>query len=247
MQDKASQSATRDESQPARGSGHLGPGDLPYVEFAGRLGHELNNLLSTIIGSLGLLREEWKSGAPSDVDPLIDDALSAGKECAELVDRLSAAAGKQLLEPRAVDLNGIAEHLAGLLEQTLPESITLALTLAPDLPEVSVDPDKLEAALVHIAVNAKEAMPDGGTLVISTELGDTGGVNIALRDQGRGIPESLRDKVRAPLFSTKTRGAGRGLGLSIANGFATQSGGDLSIESEVGSGTKVSIRLPART
>ena len=253
MQERASpgHDATAPGEEP-----RLSPQNPTFVEFAGRLGHDLNNLLSTIIGSLGLMREDAGGSAGQESQQLIDDALSSARECAELIDRLMAAAGKQLLQPQRVTVNEVVERLIPLLKQTLPDLIDLQVSLAPDLPDIEADPDRLEAAIIDLVVNAREAMPSGGNLLISTASGDDARarpaldprrryVQIIVDDGGCGIPEELRGRILEPLFSTKTSGAGRGLGLSMANGFAQQSGGALSLDSDPGRGTRVTLNFPA--
>lgn len=224
----------------------LAPDNATFVEFAGRLGHDLNNLLSTVIGSLGLLREESVERADEESHQLVEDALSASRECADLVDRLLAAAGKQLLRPQRIVANDIIERLAPLLGQTLPDNVELQVSLDPELPDIEVDPDRLEAAIMDLVVNAKDAMPSGGILRIGTAAGGAAGatVEISVHDAGCGIPEELRGRVLEPLFSTKSSGSGRGLGLSMANGFVQQSGGTLSLASEPGRGTRVTLSFP---
>ena len=255
MQERAS--PTQPETQPdgIAEEAQLVPGNPTFVAFAGRLGHDLNNLLSTIIGSLGLLREDGAGGSDPETIQLLDDALSAGRECADLVDRLMAAAGKQLLRPRRVGVNDSIERLATLLEQTLPASIEMRVSMEPDLPDVDLDPDRFEAAIMDLVVNAREAMPTGGTLDIRTGLGEATGarpaldpdrsyVQVTVNDAGCGIPDELRNRVLEPLYSTKSGGSGRGLGLSMANGFAQQSHGALSLDSEPGRGTRVTLHFP---
>ncbi len=233
----------------------LVPGNATFVDFASRLGHDLNNLLSTVIGSLGLIREENIAGEDHEGHQLVDDALSASRDCADLVDRLMAAAGKQLLHPQRVAANSILRRLTPLLTQTLPDNIDLKVSLDPGLPELHVDPDRLEAAIIDLVVNAREAMPSGGKLVISSGAGKASGmglalepdrlhVQIAVSDVGGGIPEELRDRVLEPLFTSKSSSAGRGMGLSMANGFVYQSRGALSIDSEPGLGTRVTLHFP---
>ena len=233
----------------------LEPGDKKFVDFAGRLGHDVNNLLSTVIGSLGLIREEIIEDSDSDARQLVDDALSAGRECADLVDRLMTAAGRQLLRPQRVAVNDIVSRIAPLLTQTLPETIDLRLSLASRLPDLNVDPDRLEAALLDLVVNAREAMPGGGELLISSDIGKAQGarpalpsnqdyVRISVIDAGVGIPEQVRDRVLEPLFSTKPGGSGQGMGLSMANGFVQQSGGALKLESNTDEGTCVTLYFP---
>lgn len=249
--------AVRLESSPADigDEARLVPDNAAFVAFASRLGHDVNNLLSTVIGSLGLLREDGTGSPEEDTGQLIDDALSAGRECADLVDRLMAAAGKQLLHPRRVAVNDVVDSLVPLLSQTLPDNIDLRVSLEPGLPDVDVDPDRLEAAIINLVVNAREAMPSGGALEIRTGTGeatdprpalepDRSYVQVTVSDAGCGIPEDLCGRVLEPLYSTKSGGAGRGLGLSVANGFARQSHGGLSLSSEPGHGTRVTLHFP---
>jgi nitrogen-specific signal transduction histidine kinase len=234
---------------PAHGA-RLEPGDVPFVDFAGRLGHDLNNLLSTVIGSLGLIREDILPASNDGGYQLADDALSASRECADLVDRLMTAAGKQLLRPQRVAANSIIRRLTPLLEHTLPENIDLQVSLDPALPELEVDPDRLESAILDLVVNAREAMCSGGTLTISSGVGSPTDaphgnyVQITVSDAGLGIPEGVRDRVLEPLFTTKSSGIGRGLGLSMVNGFVQQSNGVLIVESVSGQGTRVTLNFP---
>ena len=233
----------------------LEPGDTEFGDFASRLGHDVNNLLSTVIGSLGLIREDLVDDSDSEGRQLVDDALSAGRECADLVDRLMTAAGKQLLRRQRVAVNDIVNRLTPLLSQTLPEAVELRVSLAEDIPDLDVDPDRLEAAILGLVVNAREAMPRGGELLISSDVGkalgarpalpsDRAYVRISVTDAGESIPEQLRDRVLEPLFSTKSGGTGRGMGLSMVNGFVQQSGGALKLESDPDEGTCVTLYFP---
>ncbi len=250
MKERASPTATATGSSPL-----LEPGNATFVDFASRLGHDLNNLLSTVIGSLGLIREENIAGEDHEGHQLVDDALSASRDCADIVDRLMAAAGKQLLHPQRVAANSVLRRLTPLLTQTLPDNIDLQVTLDPELPDLDVDPDRLEAAIIDLVVNAREAMPSGGELIISSGVGKASDPGVALEsdrlyvqivvsDVGGGIPEELRDRVLEPLFTTKPSPAGRGMGLSMVNGFVYQSHGVLSIDSEPGRGTRVTLHFP---
>ncbi|GMQ76953.1 MAG: hypothetical protein BMS9Abin01_2257 [Gammaproteobacteria bacterium] len=233
----------------------LEPGNATFVDFAGRLGHDFNNLLSTVIGSLGLIREDGLDGPGNEGHQLVDDALSASRECADLVDGLMAAAGTQFLRPQRMAVNSVLQRLTTLLTQTLPDNIDLRVLLDPDLPDLDVDPDRLEAAIIDLVVNAREAMPSGGEMVISSGFGKASGtrpalesdrhyVQITVSDAGCGIPEELRNRVLNPLFTTKPGGTGRGLGLSMVNGFVQQSRGALSVDSEPGRGTRITLNFP---
>jgi signal transduction histidine kinase len=240
----------RDDDTP-----RLAPGDVRFVDFAGRLGHDLNNLLSTVIGSLGLIREDLLLDSGNGGSQLVDDALSASRECADLVDRLMTAAGKQLLRPQRVAVNSIIHRLTPLLKQTLPGKIELSVSLDPALADINVDPDRLESAILDLVVNAREAMPTGGTLGITSAMGKLSGaepassndqdyVRITVSDAGSGISEEVRDRILEPLFTTKASGTGRGLGLSMVNGFVQQSQGTLKVESASGEGTRVTLSFP---
>ena len=250
MKERASPSDTTTGNLPP-----LGPGNRSFVDFAGRLGHDLNNLLSTVIGSLGLLREESISNEDRAGQQLVDDALSASRDCADLVDRLMAAAGKRLLRPQRVAVNDILHRLTPLLTQTLRQYRPAGVA-GTGLPDLDVDPDRLEAAIIDLVVNAREAMPSGGELVISSGAGKASGMGLALepdrlhvqitvRDVGNGIPEALRDRVLEPLFTSKPGSTGRGMGLSMVNGFVYQSRGALSIDSEPGRGTRITLHFPS--
>jgi signal transduction histidine kinase len=235
----------------------LEPGDRQYVDFASRLGHDMNNLLSTVIGSLGLIREDVIAASDDDDGrQIVDDALSAGRECADIVDRLMTAAGKQFLRPQRVAVNSIVSRLEPLLKQTLPDNIHLRVSLGAGIPDLDVDPVRLEAAILDLVVNAREAMPCGGELAINTGLGralgarpalppDRDYVQITVSDAGNGIPEQLRKRVLEPFFTTKSGGSGHGLGLSMVNGFVQQSQGALRLDSNADAGTRVTLNFPA--
>lgn len=237
-----------------RGGQHLGPGNAAFVEFASRLGHDMNNLLGTVIGGLGLVREEGLGGGDDDTRQLVDDVLSASRECADLLERLMAAAGKQRLRPQKVSANSLIERLTPLLARTLPADIELSVSLAPDLPDICVDPDRLEAAIIALVVNARESMPGGGELLISSAVGAASGttaleadreyLKISVSDTGQGIPEHLVDQVVEPLFTTKSDSSCRGLGLSIVNGFVHQSHGAMSLDAAPKGGTRVTLHFP---
>ena len=244
-----------DRSPDATTRPHLDAQNARFVEFAARLGHDFNNLLSTVIGGLGLIREDGLGDAGEEAHQLVDDAISASRECADLVERLMAAAGKQFLRPQRVAANSIIERLTDLLTQSLPDNIDLELSLDPGLPSLDLDPDRFEAAIIGLVVNAREAMPSGGRLLIASAVGHDPGaqpaldrnrqyVQVTVSDTGPGIPAELLEHVLEPLFTTKTGGTGLGLGLSVVNGFVQQSHGALSINSEPGRGTRVTMNFP---
>ena len=166
------------------------------------------------------------------------------------------AAGKQFLRPQRVAVNSIVGRLESLLKQTLPDNIHLRLSLGAEIPDLDVDPVRLEAAILDLVANAREAMPCGGELVISTDLGravgarpalpsDRDHVQITVQDTGNGMPERLRNRVLEPFFTTKSGGSGSGLGLSMVNGFVQQSQGALRLDSNSNEGTRVTLYFPA--
>ena len=185
---------------------------------------------------------------------ILDSALSG----AELTRRLLAFARRQPLQPRRIDLNVLIPNQVAMLRRTLGETIDITTTLAPDLWLTSADASQIGDALLNLALNARDAMPHGGSLTITTsnahlEARDVAGdggviagdfVVLAVNDTGLGMPRDVAQRATEPFFSTKPTGAGSGLGLSIIYGFARQSGGHLLIDSKVGVGTTVKLYLP---
>jgi PAS domain S-box-containing protein len=220
-------------------------------QLTGGIAHDFNNLLMAVAGNLELAQLE----DPGLVDnELIESALGAANRGAKLVKRLLTFSRRQELRPEAVDLAPKLAEMEMLLRTTLGEKIALALTVPPTLPPPRVDAGQLESALLNLAINARDAMPDGGALTISartqtlaageSELKAGDYVVVAVADTGQGIsPEGL-PRVFEPFFSTKPVGAGSGLGLSMVYGFARQSGGVARITSVEGQGTTVSLWLP---
>ncbi len=225
-------------------------------QLTGGIAHDFNNLLGVVIGNLQLL-ERTLIENPAQLRK-VGTAMRAALRGADLTRRLLAFARRQILEPEIVDLN---RHLMGwdeLLRRTLGESIEVHLVRAPDLWLTRVDPGQIESAILNLAINARDAMPQGGTLTIETsnrvvdpafcsehpELQPGDYTCISVSDTGEGIaPETLKN-VFEPFFTTKELGKGSGLGLSMVHGFAKQSGGAATITSTIGSGTTVLILLP---
>ncbi len=225
-------------------------------QLTGGIAHDFNNLLTVILGNLGLLADEIASHADASISELIDDAFSAARDGAELTHRLLAFSRKQPLQVKRVDINELFSNIRRLLQRTLREDIELRINRAKDVPPVLVDPGQFENALLNLVINARDAMPGGGTLIIETtrkciepdeaatdpELAPGNYVMIAVSDSGIGM--SAEDAARAiePFFTTKGRGSG--LGLSMVYGFAKQSGGGLLLRSALGEGTRVSVLVP---
>jgi signal transduction histidine kinase len=223
-------------------------------QLTGGVAHDFNNLLQIIIGNLDTLRRRGFD-RPELRRPL-DAAIRGAERAAVLTQSLLAFARRQPLAPRPLDVNRVVENIFELLHRTLGESIRIATVLTPDLCSIAADPSQLDTTLVNLAVNARDAMPTGGTLTIETrnarleagavpdEVTPGNYVLIAVADTGAGMPQSVRDRAFEPFFTTKDIGKGSGLGLSQVYGFIRQSGGHAAIESSPGKGTRVSLYLP---
>ena len=226
------------------------------VQLAGGMAHDLNNLLMTILGNSEMLTAKLEAGTSlHEMATLIGDAAQTA---AELTRRLLAVARRQPLGPQAIDLGRFATGLADRLRQSLGAPIALEIDTVDARPALA-DPAALESALLNLATNAQDAMPKGGRLLIATgeveidadqalRLGDLRPgryATISVTDDGTGMPPEVARRAFEPFFSTKRRGRGRGLGLSTVEGFAGQSGGGVTLVSEPGHGTTVTMYLPA--
>lgn len=223
-------------------------------ELTGGIAHDFNNILSAIIGNLELVVES----EPAAVDrTLVKVALDAADRASTLTSYLLAFARRHALQPRAVALPGLVAQTMDLLRRTLDAAITLVAEIDPDTSLARVDPTLLESALINLVLNARDAMPKGGVIVIGAgnctvdeELGRLlslkpgAYVGMWVRDSGPGIPVGIRDRVFEPFFSTKPVGDGTGLGLSMVFGFAKQSGGSVEIDNAPGGGALLRILLP---
>jgi two-component system cell cycle sensor histidine kinase/response regulator CckA len=223
-------------------------------QLTGGIAHDFNNLLTVILGNLRLLA----NGSTGDADEMIEDALSAARDAAELARRLLAFSRKQPLQVKRVDVNELLGNIRRLLQRTLRVNIELRLHRAKDVIPVIVDPGQFENAMLNLVINARDAMPGGGVLIIETarkfigpeeadeltELASGNYTMITVSDSGVGM--SPEDAARAiePFYTTKGYGQGTGWGLSLAYGFARQSGGGLLLRSVLGKGTTVSVLLP---
>ena len=220
-------------------------------QLTGGVAHDFNNLLAIVIGNVELAR---KRVSDPRVDRLLENALLAGERGAKLTRQLLAFARKQSLALEPTDIPQTIAGMRDLLARTIGPSITIETELTSDLWPVETDRNQLEIAVLNLAINARDAMPNGGTLSISAsnarpqelpqDLAEGDYVRIAVRDTGIGIPEELRAKVFEPFFTTKDIGKGTGLGLSQIYGFVKQQGGTVTLESEVGRGTEVALYLP---
>ena len=223
---------------------------------AGGVAHNFNNLLAVILGNLELLSPELPDGPLWERAAL---ALRSAQRGAEVTHRLLAFSRHQALRPEVVDVNRLVAELKGVLRQTVGEAVAVETTLAPNVPFAYVDRTQLEVAILELAVNARDAMPRGGRIVIQTAdvtLDDSfrraeGGtfapgprIALAVTDTGGGMTPFVKQHACEPFFTTTEAGRGLGLGLSMVYGFVVQSGGGLELDSEVGIGTTVRLFLP---
>jgi signal transduction histidine kinase len=227
-------------------------------QLTGGIAHDFNNMLTGIIGSLELLRRRLARGRTEDLDGLIDLGVTSANRAAGLTHRLLAFSRRQSLDSKPVEMNTLVVSMGELLQRSINESIQLDMQLSDDLWVAEADPNQLESALLNLVINARDAMPEGGNLVVTTFnqqldsgfIADHGnllpGDYVVLRvtDTGCGMPESTINRAFDPFFTTKPIGQGTGLGLSMIYGFSKQSHGHVTIDSEVGRGTSVTLFLP---
>ena len=225
-------------------------------QLTGGVAHDLNNILTVITGTIEILAEAVADRPElAAIAKMIDEAAARG---GDLIQRLLAFARKQPLHPREVDVNSLVIEAAKLLRPTLGEQIEVHMKLAGDTSRALIDPSQLTNAILNLALNARDAMTDGGKLIIetgnvvldngyaSTNRDVVAGnyVMVAVTDSGHGIPAGILEHVFEPFFTTKDVDKGSGLGLSMVYGFVKQSNGHIKIYSEEGHGTTVRIYLP---
>ncbi len=226
-------------------------------QLTGGIAHDFNNLLTIILGNLDFLSSELgKEAAPKIQEPL-EDAFSAARDAAELTQRLLALSRRQALKPNYIGLDKVVRNLKKFLRRILGEQFELHLNTPNDILTVFADPSRLENALLNLIINARDAMPRGGTLTIdifrktlpasdvgSSDLRPGSYAVMKITDTGTGMSQEVLSRAIEPFFTTKTSGKGTGLGLSMVYSFAKQSGGDLRLESKPEIGTSVSLLLP---
>jgi PAS domain S-box-containing protein len=224
--------------------------------LAGGVAHDFNNLLTIINGYAQLLMQQ-----SSPQDPrrgLFEEILVAGERAASLTRQLLAFSRRQVMDPRVLDLNSVLAAIEKMLRRLIGEDVELVATFKPDLGRVKVDPGQIEQVIMNLAINARDAMPEGGKLCIETsnlEIEEGNGrthpdlapgkyVMVAVSDTGRGMDAETRAHIFEPFFTTKEKGHGTGLGLATVYGIVKQSGGSLRVYSELGQGTTFKIYLP---
>jgi len=224
-------------------------------QLTGGIAHDFNNILTVIIGNLEIIQR----GLTAAQDKLRDAAQSAMRgavRAAAVTQRLLAFARRQPLEPQPIEINTLVAEMTGLLDRVLGDSVTHEIRLAESRPKCFCDANQLETALLNLVINARDAMPDGGTVTIATGEEDlapgteTDGIVpgryavLRVSDTGVGMPADVRARVFEPFFTTKEVGKGSGLGLSMVYGFVKQSRGHIRVDSEPGKGTAVTLYLP---
>ena len=230
-------------------------------QLTGGIAHDFNNMLTGIIGSIDLMRRRIASGRLIGLERFMDAAEASAHRAAALTHRLLAFSRRQSLDARAIDVNALVGSLEDLLSRTIGEHVALQVNLGHGLPLAHADANQLENALLNLAINARDAMPDGGLLTIGTsgvqqdqddaaaghigELLPAGDyVMVSVSDTGLGMTADVLARAFEPFYTTKPLGQGTGLGLSMIYGFARQSGGSVRIQSRPGEGTVVRICLP---
>jgi PAS domain S-box-containing protein len=222
-------------------------------KLTGGIAHDFNNLLAAVIGGLGMI--ERRVPLTDEHRKILAMAQHAASQGTDLVSRLLAFARKQKLEPAAIDVDALASTVSNLLSHTLGGLVEISWDVDADVGHPYADEAQLELALMNLAINARDAMPEGGTIAISArnaQLRKRDDVDLApgryvvftVADNGCGIAADMLERVMEPFFTTKEIGKGTGLGLSMVYGFANQSGGAMRIESREGEGTRVELWLP---
>ncbi len=227
-------------------------------QLTGGIAHDFNNMLTGVIGALDIMKRRMASGRLDDLDRFMDAASTSAQRAAGLTARLLAFSRRQSLDSKATDVNALVLSLEDLLRRTMGENIEVAIATVEGLPPSLVDANQLENAILNLAINARDAMPDGGRLTIESgvatvdesyaatradlEVGKY--VTVAVSDTGVGMDAATIEKVFEPFFTTKPVGQGTGLGLSMVYGFAKQSNGQVRIHSTPELGTSITLYLP---
>jgi PAS domain S-box-containing protein len=230
-------------------------------QLTGGIAHDFNNLLTVISGNLQVMEDLPALAQDAYGQQLVAAAARAAKRGAELTGKLLAFSRRQVLQPNTVDVGALLRALADMLRRTVDQRIRIEVDVPADCPPVMADPGQLESALLNIAINARDAMPEGGTLQfraepksslpseVRSELDDPsapedGFVAISIADTGSGMPEAVKERAFEPFFTTKAAGRGTGLGLATVYGFVKQSKGAVSIDSTPGEGTTLTLYIP---
>jgi PAS domain S-box-containing protein len=229
-------------------------------QLTGGIAHDFNNLLAGISGSLEVIERRLSEGRTEGIDRFLSGARTSTRRAAALTQRLLAFSRRQTLDPKPTDVNRLVLGMEDLIHRTVGPAIKIEVVGAAGLWATLVDPAQLESALLNLAINARDAMPDGGQITIETAnkwLDDRAGaerdlapgryISVCVTDTGTGIPKEIAERIFDPFFTTKPIGQGTGLGLSMIHGFVRQSGGQVRVYSEPGEGTTMCLYLPRYT
>jgi signal transduction histidine kinase len=212
-------------------------------KISGEVAHDINNMLSVIIGSLNILRESKYLVAKED-SRVIDKALFSADKSISIIDRLLTFACCQKLSPELVDVNDLIEGLYEVICFTSEKHTTITLDLSPDVPILYIDPGQLEACIINLCINAMNAIDGEGHIIVKTSISHSEHceiLQISVDDNGHGIPKNIQTRIFEPFFTGQKKTDGQGLGLSMAYGFIKQSGGYINVYSKVGLGTTMSL------
>jgi PAS domain S-box-containing protein len=228
-------------------------------QLTGGIAHDFNNMLTGVIGGIDIVKRRLAAGRTEDIDRFMDAGSASAQRAAALTARLLAFSRRQSLDAKSTDINALTRSLEDLLTRSIHENIALKIVPGIGNPHAEIDGNQLENAILNLAINARDAMPDGGLLTVevsvvevdeareSEKLDIAPGkyVVVAVSDTGVGMVPDLLEKVFEPFFTTKPIGQGTGLGLSMVYGFVRQSGGQVRIHSQPGQGTSIKLLLPA--
>jgi PAS domain S-box-containing protein len=216
------------------------------LEAVGRLAagiaHDFNNVLTVVHSCASLINQALPADSPIHSD--VDEIQSAVKRARDMTQQLLAFGRRQALEPTRVDVNALVSTFVTTLRHVIPERISIDTRFDANVPPALADPGQVERVLMNLAVNARDAMPNGGTLSLRTERTATGDVSISVEDTGTGIDAALLPRIFDPFVTTKPHDVGTGLGLATAYGIVEQTGGTISVSSEAGRGSRFAILLP---
>ncbi len=226
-------------------------------QLTGGIAHDFNNILTAVNGFAELLQRRLNEDDPRR--RLADKILDSGKRASALVRKLLTFSRKQIVETQQLNLNTVVEHMKQMLQPIIGENVQISMALTPDLWLIDADPTQIEQIIINLAVNARDAMPNGGKIIIETAnvvldesfAGEHFGVNVGryvrlnISDTGVGMTADVRERIFEPFFSTKEKGKGTGLGLATVFGIVKQNGGSIWVYSEKGQGTTFKIYLPA--
>ena len=215
--------------------------------MASGVAHEFNNLMTVVLGSLAQLERSMEDGSRDR--QRLDRAKWAAGQAGRLTQQMLSFARRQFHDNQELDLNDLVGNFDGILDQMAGAGVKLKVELTPEPLPVDLDSGQMEMALLNLVRNAADAMPNGGNLFIRTARRDLHGsamAEVTVEDQGTGMPADVIRRAAEPFFTTKEKGAGTGLGLSMVNGFAGQSGGRMGIDSTIGRGTSITLSFPMK-